>query len=72
MISHYYGGQLYCYNFVYFGAEVKCLHIWFIADKVAPYKKLEGGVKFIDEIPKAPSGKILRRKLKDLGAESKL
>lgn len=36
----------------------------FVADRVAPYKKLRGGVEFIDQIPKSPSGKILRRILK--------
>ena len=34
----------------------------FVADHVAPYKKLRA-VEIIDEIPKAPSGKILRRVL---------
>jgi acyl-coenzyme A synthetase/AMP-(fatty) acid ligase len=29
------------------------------------HKWLAGGVEFIDEIPKSPSGKILRRLLKD-------
>ncbi len=33
--------------------------------KVANHKKLRGGVKFIEEIPKSASGKILRRVLKD-------
>ena len=33
--------------------------------KVANHKRLRGGVKFIDEIPKSASGKILRRLLKD-------
>jgi len=37
--------------------------ILFIAEHVAPYKKLRGGVEFIDEIPKTASGKILRRML---------
>jgi acyl-coenzyme A synthetase/AMP-(fatty) acid ligase len=32
--------------------------------KVAHHKKLRGGVQFVDEIPKNPSGKILRRVLK--------
>ena len=34
----------------------------FVAERVAPYKKLRG-VEFVDEIPKSPSGKILRREL---------
>jgi acyl-CoA synthetase (AMP-forming)/AMP-acid ligase II len=36
--------------------------IEFVAARVAPYKRIRL-VEFIDEIPKAPSGKILRRKL---------
>lgn len=32
--------------------------------KVAPHKRLRGGVRFVDSIPKNPSGKILRRLLK--------
>ena len=38
----------------------------FVRDRVAPFKRLEGGVKFIDQIPKSSSGKILRRQLLDL------
>lgn len=38
----------------------------FIEERVAPYKALGGGVQFIDEIPRSPSGKILRRKLKEM------
>ncbi len=34
------------------------------SDKVSPYKQLAGGVEMRAEIPKAPSGKILRRILK--------
>jgi acyl-CoA synthetase (AMP-forming)/AMP-acid ligase II len=34
----------------------------FVAERVAPYKKLRA-VEMVDEIPKAPSGKILRRVL---------
>ena len=33
--------------------------------KVAKHKMLRGGVRFVDEIPKTASGKILRRVLKD-------
>ncbi|XP_055903336.1 uncharacterized protein LOC129939373 [Eupeodes corollae] len=38
----------------------------FVADNASPAKKLRGGVRFIDEIPKNPSGKILRRVLRDM------
>ena len=34
----------------------------FVAEHVAPYKKIRA-VEMIDEIPKSPSGKILRRVL---------
>ena len=34
------------------------------SEKVTKYKQLKGGVAFIPEIPKSPSGKILRRMLK--------
>ncbi|KAL4225255.1 hypothetical protein ACF0H5_015943 [Mactra antiquata] len=37
----------------------------FVEKNVAPYKKLRGGVSFIDQVPKTASGKILRRMLKD-------
>lgn len=40
-----------------------------LAGKVASHKRLRGGVKFVDEIPKSPSGKILRRLLRDQAAE---
>ena len=36
----------------------------FLAGKVAPHKRLEGGVYFINELPKTASGKICKRKLK--------
>lgn len=37
----------------------------FVAKKVAKYKRLEGGVTFLDAIPKNASGKILRREVKE-------
>lgn len=36
--------------------------------RVIHYKRLKGGVKFIDAIPKNPSGKILRKELRDRAA----
>ena len=41
----------------------------FVAARLARYKHLEGGVRFIDEIPRNASGKILRPKLRMLDAE---
>jgi 4-coumarate--CoA ligase len=38
--------------------------IEWLGAKVAHHKKLRGGVRFVDEIPKSVSGKILRRVLK--------
>lgn len=38
--------------------------IKWLDDKVAYHKKLRGGVRFVDQIPKSATGKILRRVLK--------
>lgn len=40
-----------------------------LQSKVANHKRLRGGVRFVDEIPKSASGKILRRVLKVKAAE---
>ncbi|XP_076450050.1 uncharacterized protein LOC143286390 isoform X2 [Babylonia areolata] len=39
--------------------------IHFLHSKVAPHKRLRGGVRVVDSIPKNPSGKILRRVLRE-------
>ncbi len=35
----------------------------YVKKKLAHFKQLKGGVQFVESIPKAPSGKILRRVL---------
>ncbi|OBZ83625.1 4-coumarate--CoA ligase [Choanephora cucurbitarum] len=37
----------------------------FVAKNVTGHKRLRGGVRFVDVIPKSPSGKILRREVKE-------
>lgn len=37
----------------------------FVKSKLAPYKQLRGGVKFVQELPKNAVGKFLRRELRD-------
>ena len=49
------------------------VHAW-VKERLASYKQLEGGVSFVQEIPKNASGKILKRLLreqakKELGAK---
>ncbi|KAK0126538.1 hypothetical protein ONS95_008131 [Cadophora gregata] len=34
-----------------------------VEERVAPYKRLRGGVRFVNEIPKSTAGKVLRRVL---------
>lgn len=38
----------------------------FVKSHLAHYKQLRGGVVYLQAIPKSPSGKILRRELRDL------
>ncbi|OTA90993.1 hypothetical protein M434DRAFT_33125 [Hypoxylon sp. CO27-5] len=40
-----------------------------LESRVVNYKWLRGGVKFVDAIPKNPSGKILRKELRDQAAK---
>ena len=37
-----------------------------VKERVSPYKRINGGVVFVEKIPKSASGKILRRVLRDL------
>jgi 4-coumarate--CoA ligase len=37
----------------------------FVKDHLAQHKQLRGGVVYLEAIPKSPSGKILRRELRD-------
>lgn len=40
-----------------------------VEERTAKYKWLKGGIIFVDAIPKSPSGKILRRIMKDQGVK---
>lgn len=42
-------------------ADVKA----FVAERVAPYKQISAGVRFVESLPKSAAGKILRRVLKE-------
>lgn len=52
-------------------ACVACMGVYadswnqFVMDAKSRYKWLDGGIEFVDSIPKSPSGKILRRTLRD-------
>lgn len=37
----------------------------YVQARKAPHKWIKGGIEFVDAIPKSPSGKILRRLLRD-------
>ena len=50
----------------YFGhSPDSFLSLKHVADNKVTYKHLSGGVEFTDVIPKNPSGKLLRRVLRD-------
>ena len=37
----------------------------FSSARLAKYKQLDGGIKFVEEIPKTASGKILKNQLRE-------
>ncbi|PHH81302.1 hypothetical protein CDD82_1046 [Ophiocordyceps australis] len=45
--------------------------IAWLADRVAPAKRLRGGLRFIDAIPKSKAGKVLKRVLKSQADEER-
>jgi 4-coumarate--CoA ligase len=46
------------------GPSDKELHA-FMRERLSSFKMLEGGIKWVSEIPKTASGKILKRVLRD-------
>ncbi|KAL7778180.1 hypothetical protein CFE70_004857 [Pyrenophora teres f. teres 0-1] len=48
-------------------ATAETIKSW-LAERVSRFKRLEGGVHFVDAIPKNPTGKILRRELREMAA----
>lgn len=52
-------------------ADVAAEIVKHVQEHKAHYKWLKGGVEFIDAIPKSPSGKILRRMLRDKEREGR-
>ena len=43
----------------------------YVSDHKARHKWLTGGIEYVDAIPKSPSGKILRRVLRDMDREKR-
>ena len=52
--------------------DVENAIVEWVAERVANHKQLRGGVQIIDAIPKSPSGKILRRILRDQAGSKKV
>jgi acyl-coenzyme A synthetase/AMP-(fatty) acid ligase len=44
--------------------EASAVEHWF-AERVIKYKRLRGGVAFVDEVPKSASGKIQRKVIRE-------
>ena len=42
-----------------------------VGERKVKYKWLQGGIDFVDKIPKTPSGKILRKDLRLRGKENR-
>lgn len=38
----------------------------FLSSRVADFKQLKGGIRFVDELPKNATGKLLRKTLKEM------
>jgi len=53
------------------GHKIKASIMKHVADVKVNYKRLGGGVEFLDAIPKNPSGKLLRRVLRERAKEMK-
>jgi acyl-coenzyme A synthetase/AMP-(fatty) acid ligase len=51
--------------------EVSRALIKHVEDHKARHKWLKGGVRFVDAVPKSPSGKILRRLIRDQEKEAR-
>jgi len=41
----------------------------YMTEQLAPHKQLKGGIKFVDELPKSPTGKLLRKELKKMAED---
>ncbi|KAF8426406.1 hypothetical protein EV426DRAFT_28638 [Tirmania nivea] len=48
------------------GKEIEEELLKYVEGKVAKYKWIRGGIRFVESIPKSQSGKILRRELKEM------
>ena len=42
----------------------------YMREHLAAHKQLLGGIKFVTELPKNPTGKLLRRELKNMAANN--
>ena len=51
-------------------AAVEKLDAW-VREQLSRYKWLSGGIEVVEEIPKSPTGKVLRRQLVDAYAKRK-